>query len=312
MHIADSFKTTIIENVPNALLTSREAAQLLSVGVSTLKRWADSGLLSGQRTAGGHRRFAAEEVERLRTRLRPTAAADPTAYWLQRMLDPAGSALGLAGALLEARAVRGSWWAVADDLGLALTELGQRWARAEITVLDEHLAAEQVSRALAWCAQSLPVASSAPTAMLATAEGDDHTLGLSLVELCCREASWSTRWAGRRSPVEELAAAIAAGQVQLVALSASQATTDSALLARTYEPLVKAAERAGVSFVLGGEGAWPEQLVPAELRLHRFADFHRFLVGHPALRRVDPASAARPRRRRGVRSAREAGPADGG
>jgi excisionase family DNA binding protein len=42
-----------------------DAAEALGVSASTLRRWADSGRLRVVRTAGGHRRFAAEDVRRL-------------------------------------------------------------------------------------------------------------------------------------------------------------------------------------------------------------------------------------------------------
>lgn len=47
-------------------LTPNEAAGLLMVAPATLRVWADKGLLKAQTTAGGHRRFLREEVERFR------------------------------------------------------------------------------------------------------------------------------------------------------------------------------------------------------------------------------------------------------
>ena len=42
-----------------------EAAQILGVSASTVRRWADGGKLRVARTDGGHRRFARADVERL-------------------------------------------------------------------------------------------------------------------------------------------------------------------------------------------------------------------------------------------------------
>ena len=56
----------------NELLTSTEAAAIASVGVSTIKRWADQGTIPYVRTVGGHRRFERSSVERL---LRELASA---------------------------------------------------------------------------------------------------------------------------------------------------------------------------------------------------------------------------------------------
>lgn len=43
-----------------------KAAEMLQVSVNTVRRWADSGKLKSGRTPGGQRRFAVEEIERLR------------------------------------------------------------------------------------------------------------------------------------------------------------------------------------------------------------------------------------------------------
>lgn len=49
-----------------ALMTTRAVADLLGVGVSSVKRWTDEGKVTCLRTAGGHRRFEASEVDRFR------------------------------------------------------------------------------------------------------------------------------------------------------------------------------------------------------------------------------------------------------
>lgn len=48
-----------------ARLTVREAAERLGVGYSTLKQWIYKGSVRTTRTAGGHYRVSAEEVDRL-------------------------------------------------------------------------------------------------------------------------------------------------------------------------------------------------------------------------------------------------------
>ena len=48
------------------LLSTREASELLGVGTTSIKRWADEGELECVRTPGGHRRFPLRSVIRLR------------------------------------------------------------------------------------------------------------------------------------------------------------------------------------------------------------------------------------------------------
>jgi len=44
-------------------LTASQAANLLGVSVSTIRRWSDSGALPGYRTPGGQRRFSREQLD---------------------------------------------------------------------------------------------------------------------------------------------------------------------------------------------------------------------------------------------------------
>jgi len=47
------------------LLTPREVASLFDVTPKTIARWDEAGILAGERTAGGHRRFPAGAVYEL-------------------------------------------------------------------------------------------------------------------------------------------------------------------------------------------------------------------------------------------------------
>ncbi len=48
------------------LLTTVDAAAYLGVGTTSIKRWADQQLLPCQKTAGGHRRFSRDALDRFR------------------------------------------------------------------------------------------------------------------------------------------------------------------------------------------------------------------------------------------------------
>jgi excisionase family DNA binding protein len=47
------------------LIGIAKAAELLGVGISTLRAWDDSGALKAERTKGGHRRYRIEDIEQL-------------------------------------------------------------------------------------------------------------------------------------------------------------------------------------------------------------------------------------------------------
>jgi excisionase family DNA binding protein len=241
------------------LLGSREVAALLGVSTSSVKRWADEGQLPCVKTAGNHRRFERAAVEAFRVRHVQGEGAGPS-EWLRALLADAGTH-ALTGRLLASRDRLGSWAAVADALGPVLAELGDAWANGRVSVVEEHLAAERLARALERVGEWLPVRADAPRALLLTAEGDEHTLGLSLVELGLRELGWQTLWAGRRTPHEEIPDLLAAdARIRLVVASASLGSNDARALARQAEQLARDCRRAGVTVVFGGGGAWPETL----------------------------------------------------
>jgi excisionase family DNA binding protein len=258
-------------------LTTAEAARRLGVSASTLKRWSDEGLVTSSRTAGGHRRFSRDIIDRFMAQQSTSRSA--ASNWTGILLN-GREMLEVSAELLRARSRLGAWWQVAQELGSALNELGKLWAEGEISILEGHTAAELLSRSLAWCCQAVPVSPSAPTCLLVTADGDDHTLGLSLAELVCREAGWNTCWAGRRSPVHEVQAHIAGGTTQMVLVSASSASTDEERLRQQADSLGSAARAAGVELVLGGSGLWPEE--PSYgARLNSFEELSRHLLRDP-------------------------------
>lgn len=262
---------------PPTTLSTAAAAQLAGVAPSSVKRWADEGLLPCTRTAGGHRRFLLADVQRFlasQEALHPASAEAAAQEWLSRLTQ--GDAHTLLGALFSERGRLGAWYRVADELGRALTLLGEKWKAGELTVLEEHLASERLMRALTQVSARLWSSPGAPTCLLATAEGDEHTLGLALAELVLREAGWNTLWAGRATPGAELVRAIADGDLDMVALSASVSSDNRTRLAAEARAVGAACAQHGVPFVMGGSGAWPEGRDGAR-RVTDFASFHTLL-----------------------------------
>jgi excisionase family DNA binding protein len=236
------------------LLTSTDVAALLGVSTGTIKRWTDAGRLVCARTAGRHRRFTAEEVERFR---RGQDGGPGTGTGLVDRLLGDEDMLSLQATLLEQRARLGSWRRVADWVAPEIEELGRRWQDGRIGVVEEHLASERLTRVLGRSVEALPARPSAPSILLAAAEGEEHVLGLALAELCFKEEGWNTRWAGRRTPTAELVRLVEGGSVHAVALSASVTANRGTLLAQTTA-VGQACARRGVHLVLGGRGEWPD------------------------------------------------------
>jgi excisionase family DNA binding protein len=256
-------------------MTTQEVAQLAGVGATSVKRWTDAGLLACIKTAGGHRRYARSEVGRF---LGSASANEPARRepWVGALLE-AGDSRALEALLLSERARTGAWHRVATIVGKALAEVGHLWSAGAVTVFEEHQASERLSRGLARVADSLPLDPEAPRALLTCAEGDDHTLGLSLTELVLREAGWVSIWAGRRTPLAELGPALSRSRARLLAVSASGASRDAAGLRVQAAALGRTALAAGAALVLGGSGAWPDR-PRTGARFTDLESFHRWAV----------------------------------
>jgi len=256
------------------LLTSAEVARLVGVGPTAVKRWADSGSLPCIRTAGGHRRFRRVDIERFLSR--EPSLRDDWAEWIDVLLRD-GNIYAVQALLFGERARRGSWHDVAGTLGQLLTEIGRRWEAGTLSILEEHVVSAGLQRALTAVIESMPVDPAAPRCLLAAAEADDHTLGLSLVEMCLREAGWRSEWAGARTPTSTLAERLSRGDIAMVAMSASSATSDEASLKAIADEASQACRASGALLVMGGSGAWPDDSGGA-LRLHDLREFYHYAV----------------------------------
>lgn len=252
--------------------STTDVAKYLGVTSSTVKRWADAGLLESQRTAGGHRRFERAAVNAFVARHGggERRGDDAEERWLTLLISGADP-FALQGELLLERSRVGSFRAVSDLVGGALRALGEAWEQGDVTLLEEHGASERLSRALAALCMSLPVRLGAPRCFLATAPGDEHALGLRLAELCLREASVEVVWGGAFTPLDAILGYADDPGIRLVGLSASAFSSEPDGLAHAASMVAESCERTGKGLLLGGSGAWPEP--PAHgRRVHTFDD----------------------------------------
>jgi len=261
------------------LLTTAEAAQIAGVGVTSIKRWADEDRIRAVRTPGGHRRIVKADLlefilESSGGTVPEAAPGDAGSRWATRVLKE--DVISLQGSLLQTRGRLGAWYAVVDEVSEGLRELGRRWLNGEISALEEHVGTERLARALASISDAQPRTRAEPVCLLTCPPGEEHTLGLSLLQLCLGEAGWDVLWVGRSTPVEDLSTMVGAGRIQMVAMTVSAAPKDAGSLARFVAEVGSACERKGIPLVVGGSGAWPDPL-PYGRRFRSMREFAHFL-----------------------------------
>ena len=257
------------------------AAQRVGVTVSTLKRWADEGRVSCLKTRGGHRRFRGADVDQLLEGMaaRSGEARSRDEEWLGFLLQ--ADVHPLMAGLFGARARLGAWYRVGEELARALRLLGQRWAQDRLGILDEHLASERLHRALGQIVSGIPLGPETPLCLLTTPSGEEHTLGLSIAELCLRESGWRSFWGGGAVPAKDVSKRLKDLPLAMVAAAASPSSVPPRGLERWAAEVAAACVRKGIPLVLGGAGAWPARLEGA-IRVATFAEFHDLVAGRGA------------------------------
>jgi len=238
------------------MLNTIEASEILDVAPSTIKRWADSGKLSHTKTAGGHRRFREKDLRRFKDQLEgKESPAERCQNWLDLLLGDADM-YKLKGEMMLARSIYESWWKVAEELGSVLYHLGKKWEVGEISVIQEHEVSRKIENLINWVSFDFPEVKNAPICLLCMVEGDFHTLGLNLAEICLKEAGWRVKWSGKSTPHNEILTCVR--EVQMIGISASSNQNNSEKLKKEYSSIAEECKKQNTHLLLGGSGSWPE------------------------------------------------------
>jgi MerR family transcriptional regulator, light-induced transcriptional regulator len=286
-------------------LTSKEAARVLGVSEASVKRWADSGLLPMEKTAGGHRRFRPEDVAAVR-RAGPTAAEAPLQGRrlapLNQTAQPPELAPAREAALLEetfralldgrdedlsallvGRHLEGHTVGRISDAFLcaAMRRVGDLWHAGELTVAQEHVATRTALVALQGlqAARRGAAADERVRALCCSVEDDFHELPLRLAALTLEASGVAVFNLGPSTPFNALAEAVQRFRPELVCVSSTVLLRlDRA--AYEYAGFNKAARRTGAAIVLGGAGFREESVrkrLPADLHAESFRQLEEFV-----------------------------------
>jgi MerR family transcriptional regulator, light-induced transcriptional regulator len=300
------------------LLSPKDLAAAIGVSESSLKRWADEGLIRVTRTAGGHRRILLNEALNFiratgAVLVRPEAlgisglaagavaprGGDPDQFIVQAVI--AGD-LAAARSTLLARYLEGVALSALCDgpLTQALHLIGEAWKQGPAGIHAEHRATDVCIHSLNFIRSFLPVPGvGAPLALGASPAGDPYQVptlmaATVLASEGCREINL-----GPNLPFAALSVAVAQHKPMLVWISFTSAEAVKPAL-RELALVENAAERVGAQLVLGGQ-ALPEG--PAGARaahvhslasMQALAAFARGLLASrtPPAQPVVPAPAA--------------------
>ncbi len=252
---------------PDDVITLPEAARLLGVGSTTLKRWSDQGRIPHTRTPGGHRRFLRSVILDFRSLVDPRAgmgrSSSPLslrlgtpAEWLDR-----GNALAdpdrMEAALLALRASSPDWGRAADTVCEDfVTGMHQRKREGRLSEGGWRALRRSLVRASLRAAGRLRPQMGALVALLASPAGQDGEILLALTETVLRERGYSTLDVGCATEPEVLSQVIDEQQPHLVVLLAD-AGSDPASLAVRVGGVARVAGEGGATLWFGGGATWP-------------------------------------------------------
>ena len=251
-------------------LSTIQAAAILAVSVSTVKRWVDDGILPAHRTAGGHRKLLWAEVLALArqgdlprgdlTVLPVTLATDST-------VDLAASGADLWKALRDGQGeeahtiIRRAYSSgvavetIADEIiAPAMKKLGHDWETSRIDVWQEHRATQLCAAAIYDLKGDLEARAekNRPVAIGGAPEGDPYLLPTLLAQYVLLDAGWEAVNLGPNTPLTSLAEALKQLRPRLIWLSVSF-LENRALFIEGFKNLYRQAEREGVAVTVGGQ-----------------------------------------------------------
>jgi excisionase family DNA binding protein len=255
------------------LLSPKELAQAVGVSESSLKRWADDGKLSVNRTPGGHRKITLSEAVRFVRELRlPVVRPDILGIegLTGRPIPPASDQA--AGdelyALLErgdGSAVRGlvvGWFLTGQTVAMiadgpmrqAMARIGELWRHDSAGIFLEHRATGLTVQVINFLHALLPDhLVDTPLALGGAPPGDPYFLPSSVAACVLSECGWRTMNLGPDTPVDTFLAAAARERPRLVWLSIS--TTEPAITPDQVDQLARRLLLDGTKLVVGGRGA---------------------------------------------------------
>jgi methanogenic corrinoid protein MtbC1 len=242
--------------------------------ISSLRFLEREGLLGPRRTAGGHRLFSEDDLDRIRLIKRQQQQHRSLAEIrdLLARRDRIGSPAELADRFVQAIAaheVRAAYDMIdeAGRVGLpfrticlevltpALVRIGELWASGQLDVAHEHLASAVARDLLSTLrAYQPPTPPDGRIAVAACAANERHELGLRMVAALLEQEGWTVHFLGADTPASSALQLAADNQADLLLISTGEATE---------RPFVEAIVNAVASWpagqrpkvVVGGRGA---------------------------------------------------------
>lgn len=259
-------------------IATREVASMLGVTETTVKRWADEGVIPCVRTPGGHRKFLLKDVVEFAQQQGLTVAGvqPPPMSAEQTEQLRLGVALGdfsrIANVLKE-EALQADrqgllsllLYLTKSHIGLpiiadevirpAFTEIGELWMKGKLGVNQEHAATQAMLEALIRVAGDLHHKPGKEMAVVcAGPEHELHEIGLRCLAYSLEGEGWDVHYIGANTPLDAMLRLLRTSHPQLVCISITIVRRRKELQEFVHR-LYTATKAYGGTLIIGGQGA---------------------------------------------------------
>ncbi len=275
------------------ILNSDEAAQILGVNVSSIKRWTDSGDLGCQRTKGGHRRFSLDDLIQFSQKqkllnsksilfnLNKNINIDLIMAVFKKEFDYiidylfreaiSGSQQNIQQILIQLYTTKTPLWQIYEEVLVPVLHLiGDKWKDNELFPIEEHVATQKIRDSVIRLQGLVRVEKRKAKSILLLNPADElHDIGLKMGEHIMEERGFQTYYSGQITPANNLKDALKHLEPDII-IVASTFVEHPAKFKQETNTILEAVKNRNIQLYVAGNG-FDEIILPESsslIRLH--------------------------------------------
>lgn len=221
----------------NVTLSSKQVAEILGVNESSVKRWADSGMLTCHKTPGGHRKFMKKDIlffgtkysydvntallkisDETKSRNNEDIESIINIFYKKLFVSSEDELLDyLHSLILSGLIITDIYDSV---ISKTMRKIGEQWINNELSIEQEHIATNKIMKVLIRLhAKITPKSNNGLTALCCSLENEYHELPVLSVSNVLSYYGWKVIYAGSNMPVKSIQSSINEFKPDVVCIS---------------------------------------------------------------------------------------------